>query len=73
MMLKAIKRKLFFTGLFLDIEKQIKIVKTHTFKGDRAIRPKPDEYFVPYDQINRKPDDQIICLVFFLVASSGLH
>ena len=39
-----------------------------SFKRDRLIRPKPDDrinknhttkYFLPYDQINRKPNDQI--------------
>ena len=44
-----------------------------TNRRDRPIRPKLDhqinkkhmiEYFIPYDRINRKPDDQIICPVY---------
>ena len=55
------------------ITKTLNSLSIESSRRDRPIRPKPDdrinknhmtEYFLPYDRINRKKDDRIICLVY---------
>ena len=63
----------FFVSFLLDSVTINEFSNRNRPVGDRYIRLKPDDrrnknhiakYFLPFDQIKRKPEDQIICPVF---------